>query len=66
MRLSDMQATAVRFAAANPGATADQIVDAAGVKGGDDNRAMFIYRLVNKGALRLDVTYEAADELGVE
>lgn len=66
MNLSDMQERAVRFAAANPGATADQIVDAVGVKGGSDNRALFLYRLLNKGALRIEPTYEAVEALGLD
>lgn len=66
MNLSSKQAVAVRFAAANPGATADQIVAAAEVKGGPDNQAAFLFRLLNKGALRVDVTAEAAEALGIE
>lgn len=65
MNLSPMQIEAVRFAMANPGATADQIVDAVGVKGGKDNRALFIYRLLNKGVLRLDVNAADAEDLGI-
>jgi hypothetical protein len=66
MKLTPMQEAAVHYVSRNPQATADQIVDAVGVQGGPDNRAMFLYRLVNKGALALTITWDAADATGAD
>lgn len=55
-RLSPKQQTAFDYLLLNPNATADDLVRVADVKGGTDNQAMFIWRLLNSGAVGLYAT----------
>lgn len=55
-RLSAKQQTAVDYLRANLTATPGEIIDVAGVKGGFDNQAAFILRLLNTGAVSLYAT----------
>ena len=63
MRMSEKQRKAVEFVAANPEASIDQIVAAAGVSTTGSNAADFIFRLLANGFLRLDVSPEVRDSL---
>jgi hypothetical protein len=63
MRLTEKQAKAVRHLVANPGASIDDLVAAAGASENPDNVRAFICRLIENGALRLDVTPEAMEAL---
>lgn len=58
---TDRQAAAIRFIAANPEATVDQVCNAARVSQRSDNRAAFIVRLIDNGWVKL-VTVEDLDE----
>lgn len=54
-RLTPGQQRAIEHLASDPEATVDEMVDAAGIRGWDDNRAMFVLRLLRTGAVRLVV-----------
>lgn len=53
MHLTPGQQRAVEHLASHPGATIDEVVDAAGIKGWDDSRAAFVLRLLRTNAVRL-------------
>lgn len=52
-RMTPMQQAALEYLRAHPGATPTQIVEAVGVKGGFDNHAAFLWRLIDRAGLRL-------------
>lgn len=60
--MTPMQKEAFAFVAANPRSTPDEIADAVGVKGGLDNRAKFLWRLLNTGRVFVTVGVEYDDE----
>lgn len=56
MALTGKQRKAVEYLVANPDATPEQVVEAAGVSTFGSNGPEFLWRLLMNGALRLDVT----------
>jgi len=56
MRITEKQIAAVQFIAGNPGATFEQIAEAAGASTSRDNAADFLRRLVDSGLVQVVVT----------
>lgn len=54
--LSPMQEHAVRVLHTAPDTPVDDLLCAVGVRGGEDNHARFILRLLRSGAVRVTVT----------